>query len=289
MPDLFDNDELLLEPLEQTQDNTPPPAAETKQVKNKSGDQVGTKSEKPAESKDSEQISAQKPAPEHNTSEHTNAAKKAKPAKAAKAETTKTEKTSKPAKKDKKYDKIVADGFGKILKEYLDEQAKQSPEFAERYADPDKNIEECIAYVGSEIFRRAIKCFAAVNSDEIFGMAMHYYQEKSCKAPANSNIAFAVMSQLNAFTPEEKAEIEDISSQEARKEAVEELKKKKVADLKSGKTKLTLSDEEQAEVDAAARDQLIEQSKERQKKNAARRALESEKKKNDHDDTPTLF
>ena len=42
-----------------------------------------------------------------------------------------------------------------VIKEYLDNRAKQDPQFAESYAKDNKNLKECFSYIMGEARKRA--------------------------------------------------------------------------------------------------------------------------------------
>lgn len=66
-----------------------------------------------------------------------------------------------------------------ILRQYLDERAKQDEQFAVTYAKENKNLDECVKYIEQEARKKLAKgsqC-VAVKDDEVFGWAIHYYDE----------------------------------------------------------------------------------------------------------------
>lgn len=73
--------------------------------------------------------------------------------------------------------------FKACIKAELDKRAEKDPEFAKKYANPKKSIEECCSYIASEAYRQKINMAAP---EEVFGWAVHYYDEESVefkKAP----------------------------------------------------------------------------------------------------------
>lgn len=73
------------------------------------------------------------------------------------------------------------------VKEYLEERAKTDPLFAASYAKENKSLDECWDSIVAEARKRAIKQMCCMTSDEVFGLAVHYYDEdniKITKAPA---------------------------------------------------------------------------------------------------------
>lgn len=64
--------------------------------------------------------------------------------------------------------------FKEIIKNYLEERAKNDEMFAKSYAKENKSIEGCVNYIFQEVKKSGCCGFA---DEEIFGMAVHYYDE----------------------------------------------------------------------------------------------------------------
>lgn len=74
------------------------------------------------------------------------------------------------------------------IRHYLDERAKTDPLFAEAYSKPGKSIEECMGFICDQV-RKSRKTM--LTDEEVFGMAVHYYDEdnvKGTKMPSNIKI-----------------------------------------------------------------------------------------------------
>lgn len=69
-------------------------------------------------------------------------------------------------------------GFEQAIKSYLDNRAKEDQLFAQTYKKENKSIEECCKYIIQEVKKTGRQGFA---DEEIFGMAIHYYDEDSIK------------------------------------------------------------------------------------------------------------
>lgn len=71
--------------------------------------------------------------------------------------------------------------FQDTIKAYLDDLAKKDKLFAKTYAKKNKTIEKCCAYIISEAKKRQFSSnmgsMAAIPDDEVYGMAIHYYDE----------------------------------------------------------------------------------------------------------------
>ncbi len=69
--------------------------------------------------------------------------------------------------------------FEVAIKNYLDKRAETDQEFAKTYAKPHKSIKECCTYIFGVVEKQrksGEKCVAC-SDDEIFGLAVHYYDE----------------------------------------------------------------------------------------------------------------
>lgn len=63
------------------------------------------------------------------------------------------------------------------IKRYLDERAASDPQFAGRYANPKKSIDECCKYITGEAYARQQNGVAVLSDEDVYGMAVHYYDE----------------------------------------------------------------------------------------------------------------
>ena len=64
----------------------------------------------------------------------------------------------------------------KAIQTYLDNRAKNDALFAVAYAKPNKNIDECVAYIVGEARKQGGNA-VYVPDDVVFGWAVHYYDE----------------------------------------------------------------------------------------------------------------
>ena len=64
--------------------------------------------------------------------------------------------------------------FEKTIKAYLDNRASSDELFAKSYAKEGKSIQECCRYIIAEVRKSGRLGFA---DDEIYGIAVHYYDE----------------------------------------------------------------------------------------------------------------
>lgn len=95
-----------------------------------------------------------------------------------------------------------SDCFQRAIKDYLDKRAAEDPQFAERYGNPEKSIEKCCEYILGEVSAMKQSGFA---DEEIFGMAVHYYDEDNIEIKPNS-VQKVVSNYHVDLSEEEKAE-----------------------------------------------------------------------------------
>lgn len=65
------------------------------------------------------------------------------------------------------------------IKAYLDKRAKEDSLFAASYAKPNKSIDECFDYIIGEVRKKGAMVY--MSDEEVFGMAVHYYDEDDIK------------------------------------------------------------------------------------------------------------
>lgn len=93
--------------------------------------------------------------------------------------------------------------FKQVIKDYLDRRAAEDALFAARYANNKKTIDECVSYIIGTV-KASGRCGFA--DDEIYGMAVHYYDEADIKVEKVDGEYVAVVNQSVQLTDEEKKE-----------------------------------------------------------------------------------
>lgn len=121
----------------------------------------------------------------------------------------------------------TSEAFKKTIREYLEQIAKEDQLFAASYAKENKNIDECCNYILQEVQKSGCNGFS---DEEIFGMAIHYYDEDGIKnvIPVNAKV---VVNHVVELTEEEKrsakeAALKEYEAKEMKK--IEEDRKKKL-------------------------------------------------------------
>ena len=115
--------------------------------------------------------------------------------------------------------------FKEAIKSYLDERAGTDELFAKSYAKENKNLDECCSYIMGEARKRGNA--VAMSDTEVFGLAVHYYDEddiKVNKLPAAARAVASASSQSVKLTEEDK--------KRAREEAVKRLTEEQYVLLK---------------------------------------------------------
>ena len=113
------------------------------------------------------------------------------------------------------------DQFTRTIAEYLNQRAMTDPLFAPNLMKTNKNIEECITYILSEVQKSGCNGF---DDDEIYSMAIHYYDEDDLEV-GNSITCNVVVNHVVELTEEEKAE--------ARQEAIKQYQREELAKIQS--------------------------------------------------------
>ena len=75
--------------------------------------------------------------------------------------------------------------FEKIIKDYVEKFAQGDAVLASKYEKSGKDIEGCCRYIKSEARKQAQNGCAVIKDDEVFGWAIHYFDE-GLKAPKDS-------------------------------------------------------------------------------------------------------
>lgn len=140
--------------------------------------------------------------------------------------------------------RISVTNFQLAIKNYLDELAMIDQEFAEKYNLPEKSIEQCCAFIISEMKKSALNGAMCATDDEVYGIAVHYYLENEIKIDSCSVGSVNVVSnQYIDLTEEEKAEARQNAIREFQKEELQKLRsRKKIVEKKEKQCQPSLFD-----------------------------------------------
>lgn len=110
------------------------------------------------------------------------------------------------------------ENFKMIIEDHLNKIAEKDELFAKTLKKQNKSLDECINYIGSEVQKKGV---CAVADEEVFAMAVHYYDEDHIKAKKTVSMN-VVSNHMPELTDQEKAELKD----QAKKEVLEAEKAK---------------------------------------------------------------
>ena len=113
--------------------------------------------------------------------------------------------------------------FKNTIKAYLDKRAETDVLFSFRYSLPEKQLDDCVTYILNQVQKSGCNGFA---DDEIFSMALHYYDEDNIEVgnPMRGNI---VVNHVVELTEEEKEQARKDAIQKAISESYNKLTKAK--------------------------------------------------------------
>lgn len=121
--------------------------------------------------------------------------------------------------------------FISSIKSYLDDRAANDELFSKTYAKENKSIDECCNYIISEAKKRGNA--VAMTDEEVYNLAVHYYDEDDIKVEKLRNTRVAVSSTPSAkveLTEEEKA-----AAKERAMRAYEAIEQKKLEEERKKK------------------------------------------------------
>lgn len=115
----------------------------------------------------------------------------------------------------------VSVAFKQAIKAYLDRRAADDALFAKTYAKGNKSLDECCNYILQQV-RKSGRCGFA--DDEIYGMAVHYYDEDDIKDVRPVSAIKVVVNHTVELSEEEKAEAKEKAKADYEKEQLAKLK-----------------------------------------------------------------
>ena len=68
--------------------------------------------------------------------------------------------------------------FEKIIKEYIEKACEQDEVLSGKYEKSNKDIEGCCKYIKAEAKKKAQNGCAVIADEEVFGWAVHYFDEE---------------------------------------------------------------------------------------------------------------
>lgn len=111
--------------------------------------------------------------------------------------------------------------FNETIKAYLEEKAETDALFAVKFANPSKSVDECVTYILNSVQKSGCCGFT---DDEVFGMAIHYYEENEIEVGKPLTNCQVVVNHSVELTEEEKAQ--------ARQDAIDQLRNEEMAKMR---------------------------------------------------------
>ena len=115
--------------------------------------------------------------------------------------------------------------FTRTILTHLEQRASQDPLFAQSFANPDKDIDQCCIYILNQVQKSGCNGF---HDDEIFNMAVHFYDEDTIEIGEPKNNAHVVVNHFVELTEEEKQQAKTDAIKKAQDEAYKTVTTKKV-------------------------------------------------------------
>lgn len=104
-----------------------------------------------------------------------------------------------------------SEAFKERIKKHLDDKADSCELFAKTYAKENKSLDKCIEYILGEVSRSKVNGW---DPDEIYNMAVHYYDEDDIKIGKSS--VSRVVSDIHI-------DLSETEKQEAKQKAVDQV------------------------------------------------------------------
>lgn len=131
----------------------------------------------------------------------------------------------------------TTDHFKTVVEVYLTQRAEYDELFAMSFNNPDKNMNDCITYILNSVQKSDCNGFT---DDEVFSMAMHYYDETDIEIgkPTDCKV---VVNHTVELTDEERRQVRLDAMKRIENEIYAKLKQpKKIIKLQESKPQLTL-------------------------------------------------
>ena len=100
--------------------------------------------------------------------------------------------------------------FKQTIQSYLEKKAGEDPLFMATFLKENKNIDDCITYILNEVQKSGCNGFT---DDEVFSMAVHYYDEDNIEVGKETNMKVVVNHKVE-LTEEEKEELKETAMRE---------------------------------------------------------------------------
>lgn len=124
--------------------------------------------------------------------------------------------------------------FNDTIREYLEGMAENDALFAVKFANSTKSMEDCVTYIINQVQKSGCNGFA---DDEIFGMAVHYWEENEIEVGKPLTNCQVVVNHTVELTEEEKEQARQDAINRLRDEVIASaLAKQEIAKMRRPKT-----------------------------------------------------
>jgi hypothetical protein len=121
-----------------------------------------------------------------------------------------------------------SEAFTKTIKSYLESRGSKDPLFARIITKPGKNIDDCITYILNRVESSGCNGFT---DDEIYSMAIHYFDEDDVKIDNTFSNMHVVVNHKIELTEEEKVKAKEEAIEQYKREHIAKMTKKSVAPM----------------------------------------------------------
>ncbi len=118
------------------------------------------------------------------------------------------------------YNMGTTENFKKTIQEYLEKRAIEDSLFAIQFSKKDKNIDDCITYILNTVKQSGCNGFT---DDDIYSMAVHYYDEDNIKVGKPINCNVIVNHKVETKVPQKPAIKEQIKPKKSQVKTKQEL------------------------------------------------------------------
>ena len=156
--------------------------------------------------------------------------------------------------KNNQPDNKTVDPLMKPVQEYLEQRAAEDPQFAEKYANPKKSLKECCRYIYGEARKRAAgsQC-VYIDPQEVYGWAVHYYDEEKIKISESGYTGRATEAAAPAPKPVELTEEQKAAAEQRALERYEAEQRAKIEEREKARRKAEAEKKKARQEEAARR------------------------------------
>lgn len=124
----------------------------------------------------------------------------------------------------------TTDAFKQTILSYLQQRAATDNLFYATFNNPDKNIDDCCTYILNTVKKSGC---AGFTDDEVFSMAVHYYDENNIKIGPVDRSVSVVVNHVVDISEEEKKAAKDAALQKIQEEFYNKLHQKKTSEVRT--------------------------------------------------------